>query len=200
MTSTFDVEIARFRTPDHEVEELFVRRWSPRAMTGEAIGSEDLMRLLEAARWAPSANNEQPWRFLYGRRDTPSWQTFFDLLVEGNQVWCANAAVLFVVVTKKTFARNGKPNRVCVYDAGSAWQSLALQGASMGLVVHGMAGFDYERARQDLHVPEDFEVCAMAAVGKPGEAESLPERLREMEKPSGRKAVGEIAMEGGFSG
>jgi nitroreductase len=198
MPHVLDVDLSRFRTPDHEIEDLFVRRWSPRAMSGESIEHEQVMRLLEAARWAPSSYNEQPWRFLYAKRDTPHWQTFFDLLVEGNKAWCKGAAVLFVIVTKKTFTRNGKDNPVCVFDAGSAWQTLALQGAAMGLVVHGMAGFDAEKAKRELDVPDDFHVCAMVAVGKPGQADDLPENLREIEKPSNRKPVAEISMEGGF--
>lgn len=198
MLNTLDVDMTLFRTPYHEIENLFLRRWSPRAMTGEKIENEELMRLLEAARWAPSSYNEQPWRLLYARRDTAHWQKFFDLLVEGNQAWCKEAAVLFVIVTKKTFTKNGKDNPVCVFDAGAAWENLALQGATMNLVVHGMAGFDRDKARRDLGVPDDFEVCAMVAVGKPGYAKDLPENLREMEKPSNRKPVTDISMEGGF--
>ncbi len=187
-----------FRTADHPIEELFLRRWSPRAMSGEALADGELLTLFEAARWAPSTYNEQEWRFLYARRDTPQWQTHFDLLVEANQAWCKNAAMLVVVLAHKVFARNGKPNPVHKFDAGSAFENLALQGAAMGLVVHGMQGFGFDQARQALGVPDDYAVCAMFAVGRPGDEAKLPQQLREREEPSGRKPVEEIVCEGAF--
>ena len=202
MRHVFDIDLSNFRTAHHDIEPLFVRRWSPRAMTGEAIELSEMSRLLEAARWAPSSYNEQPWRFLYAHRDTEHWKTFFDLLVPGNQAWCEGAGALLVIVSKKTFSRNGKPNPVSVFDAGAAWENLALQGASMDLVIHGMAGFDQDAARRELAIPDDFAICAMVAIGRPGHPDHhLPEDLREMDKnPSGRKPVGEIAFEGGWAG
>ena len=169
-------------------------------MSGEDIGREDLMRLFEAARWAPSSNNNQPWRFLYAHRDTDAWAVFFDLLVEANRTWAKRAAALIVVVSKKTFDHNGKPSITHSYDTGAAWQSAALQGSRMGLVVHGMQGFNYDKARAVLNVPDEFQVEAMIAVGKPGMKEDLPPALQEREFPSGRKNVSEIAFEGGFRG
>src|SRR2546428_3615641 len=134
------------RKPDHPIDLLFIRRWSPRAMSGEPLSEKEFLTLFEAARWAPSTYNEQEWRFLYARRDTPHWFTFFDLLVEGNQAWCKNAAVLVVVLAHKVFAKNGKPNPVHLFDCGSAWENVALQATAMGLVAHGMQGFDFEKA------------------------------------------------------
>src|SRR3954469_2502974 len=113
------------RKADHPIEPIFVRRWSPRAMTGEPITDQELLTLFEAARWAPSTYNEQEWRFLYARRDTTQWPLFFDLLMEGNQGWCQRAAVLVVVLARKTFTRNDHPNPVHLFDAGSAWENLA---------------------------------------------------------------------------
>ena len=188
-----------FRTPDHPVEPLFFRRWSPRAMSGEALSQEELLTVFEAARWAPSTYNEQEWRFLYARRDTPQWPAFFDLLMEANQAWCKNAAVLVVALAHKVFAKNGKPNPVHLFDCGSAWQNLALQATAMGLVSHGMAGFDFEKARTSLGVPDDYAVAAMFALGRPGDPDALPEQMREMEKPSGRRPVGESICEGRFA-
>jgi nitroreductase len=187
------------RKPDHAIESIFFRRWSPRAMTGEPISDEEMMSLFEAARWAPSTYNEQEWRFLYARRDTPQWQAFFDLLAEGNQAWCERAALLSVIVAHKVFQRNGKPNPVHVFDSGAAFENLALQGSSMGLVVHGMQGFDFEKARTALAVPQDFAVVAMFAVGRPGDPEQLPPDYRRIEVPSGRKRVREIICEGRFA-
>ncbi|MGH7354237.1 MAG: nitroreductase family protein [Candidatus Rokuibacteriota bacterium] len=188
------------RKPEHPVEPLFVRRWSPRAMSGEPIPVAELMRLFEAARWAPSSYNGQPWRFLWARRDTPHWPKFFGLLGESNQRWAHRAAALIVVVSRTLFEHNGQPARTHTFDAGAAWENLALQGSAMGLVVHGMQGFDYERARTELRVPAEFDVEAMIAVGRPGRVEDLPELLHAREKPSPRKPVAEIALEGGFPG
>lgn len=189
----------RHRTADHPVLDLFLRRWSPRAMTGEPLSDDELMTLFEAARWAPSTNNEQEWRFLYARNGSPQWPAFFDLLMPGNQVWCEKAAVLLVVLSKKTFTRNGKPNPVNSFDAGAAFENLALQAAHMGIVCHGMAGFDNAKARADLRVPDDFEVEAMVALGRPGDPDTLPPELQARETPSGRKPVREFTCEGAFA-
>jgi nitroreductase len=187
------------RHADHPIEPLILSRWSPRAMSGAPITMEEVNTLFEAARWAPSTYNEQEWRFLYGRRDTPEWPLFHGLLVEFNQIWCAKAAMLVVVLAHKVFERNGKPNPVHLFDAGSAFMSLALQGNAMGLVVHGMAGFDFERAAKDLKVPDEYAVVAMFAVGRKGKLEDLPEPMREGEVPTGRKKVAEISREGIFA-
>src|SRR5258708_15362970 len=119
-------------------------------MTGEPIRETEMMSLFEAARWAPSTYNEQEWRFLYARRDTPQWAVFFDLLAEGNQAWCRRAALLSVIVAHKVFERNDKPNPVHIFDSGLAYENLALQGSALGLVVHAMQGFDFEKARTTL--------------------------------------------------
>jgi nitroreductase len=188
-----------FRKADHPIESLFVRRWSPRAMSGQPIRDEEMLTLFEAARWAPSTYNEQEWRFLYARRETPQWPVFFGLLMEANQQWCSRAALLAVVVAHKVFERNGKPNPVHVFDSGLAFENLALQGTAMGLVVHGMQGFDFEKARTALLVPDDYAVCAMFAAGRPGDPDQLDPEAREREKPSPRKAVREIICEGKFA-
>jgi nitroreductase len=187
------------RSADHEIESLFVRRWSPRAMSGDSLETEEIMRLFEAARWAPSTYNEQEWRFLYARRrDGGHWDRFFRLLADGNQAWCGQAALLGCVLSHEVFEKNGKPNPVHVFDSGLAYMSLALQGSEMGLVVHGMQGFDADSARDVLAVPDDYSVNAMFAVGRPGDPDALPESHRKLEKPSGRKPVEQIACEGPF--
>jgi len=186
------------RKADHPIEHIFLKRWSPRALSGEPISQADLNRLLEAARWAPSTYNEQEWRYLYARRDTPAWKIHFDLLMEANQQWCKDAGALLVIISKKTFTRNGKPNPVHTFDAGLSCMNLMLQATAMGLVAHGMAGFDRDKARRDLNVPDDFQVEAMVAIGRPGDPDKLPEHFREMEKPSDRKKISEFAREGAF--
>jgi nitroreductase len=187
------------RTADHPIEPFILERWSPRAMTGEPLSEGEILTLFEAARWAPSTYNEQEWRFLYARRDTPQWPLLFDLLIEFNQSWCKNAALLCVVVAHKVFERNGKPNPVHLYDAGAAWENLALQGTAMGLVVHGMSGFDFDKARTALKVPDDYAVGAMFAAGRPAPVDVLPEPMREREMPSDRKPLSEIICEGEFA-
>jgi nitroreductase len=184
------------RTPDHPVDPLFVDRWSPRAMSGEPISTDELFVLFEAARWAPSSGNLQPWRMLYAHRDTPDWPVFFGLLNEGNRTWCRNAAVLVVVASQQTNSRTGAPLKTHSYDTGAAWQSIALQGSRSGLVVHGMAGFDYDRARQDLHIPESWRVEAMIAMGRPGRVEDLSEALQARETPSQRHPVTSFVYQG----
>jgi nitroreductase len=187
-----------FRKADHPIDSLFLDRWSPRAMSGEAITEEELFTLFEAARWAPSSFNNQPWRILYARRDTPHWPLFFDLLVEFNQSWAKNAAALAVFVSKTTFDHNGEPAATHSFDTGAAWGNLALQGALKGLVIHGMQGFDYDKARAALDIPEGFKVEAMAVIGKPGRAEDLPEKLQQRETPSDRRKLNETVFEGPY--
>src|SRR5437764_6160567 len=177
------------RKADFPIEPLLIDRWSPRAMSGEEISREELMQLFEAARWAPSSFNAQQSRGLYGRRGTEHWTTFFDLLVEANKSWAKNAAVLVLFISRKTFEYNQKPSRTHSYDTGAAWENFALQGFRQNLVVHGMEGFDYERARKDLRIPEEFQVEAMAALGRLGSKETLPEKLQERESPNDRRKV-----------
>jgi hypothetical protein len=186
------------RVPDHPISPLFLDRWSPRAMSGEPIEEASLMRLFEAARWAPSPANVQPWRMLYARRATPSWPAFFDLLVESNQVWCRNAAALVLFLSSAINPRTGKPAVTHSFVTGAAWENFALQGVIDGLVVHGMQGFDYERARITLGVPDDYRVEAMGAVGYPGPIENLPETLRARETPNSRRPLSELVFEGRF--
>jgi nitroreductase len=187
------------RKADHPIEPLFLKRWSPRSFSDQPLTDGELMTLFEAARWAPSTYNEQEWRFLYARRGTPQWQTHFNLLVESNQAWCKDAAVLVVVISHQVFERNGKPNPVHTFDTGAAFENLALQGAAMGIIVHGMAGFDAKKAQTDLKVPSDYRVEAMIAIGHPGDPDKLPPDIREREKPSGRKKVAEFIREGAFA-
>jgi len=186
------------RQADHPVDPLFIDRWSPRAMSGEEITVEELMVLFEAARWAPSSYNNQPWRILYARRNSEQWPLFFDLLVDTNKAWCRNAAALLVLVSKTTFDHNGKPSRTHTYDTGAAWENLALQGFLKGYVVHGMQGFDYERARTDLNIPDGFQVEAMAAVGRPGTVDDLPVELQQRESPNDRRKLEQTVCEGPF--
>jgi nitroreductase len=188
----------QIRKIEKNINPLFVNRWSPRAMSGEEISHDDLMGLFEAARWAPSSYNNQPWRFIFAKRNTDHWQTFISFLAEGNKIWAQNAAVLVVVISRKNFEFNEKPAITHQFDAGAAWENLALEATSRGLVTHGMQGFDYNQARKELDVPENFDVMAMIAIGKLGKKENLPLDLKEREYPSDRKPLEEIVMEAKF--
>ncbi|WP_207484306.1 nitroreductase family protein [Arenibaculum pallidiluteum] len=192
------------RRADHPVDPIFLERWSPRAFTGEEIPRGELDTIFEAARWAPSAYNAQPWRFLYARRNTEAFATFLDLLIEYNQRWAKNAAVLIVAVSAKTFVRPGRGEVVSVrthsFDTGAAWANLALQATRLGWHAHGMSGFDAERARSVLNVPDDHHVDAAIAIGRHGDKSILPESYHAGEAPSGRRPIGETFFEGGFPG
>src|SRR6266436_18469 len=189
---------SEIRKADFPIEPLLLDRWSSRAMSGEEISRDELMRLFEAARWAPSSFNvQQCWAF-NARPPTENWQTFFDLLAEGNKTWAKNAAVLVVFVSRKMFDHNDETSITHSYDTGAAWENFALQGFHQNLVVHGMEGFDYDRARKELRIPDEFQVEAMAAVGKPGPKELLPEKLRARESPNDRRKLSESVFEGPF--
>ena len=186
------------RVPEYPILPLFLDRWSPRAMSGEPIELAELMRLFEAARWAPSSANSQPWRMLFARRDTPHWPLFFDLLTDSNKIWCVRAAALVLFISKTVHEKTGKPSITNSYVTGASWENFALQGVISGLVVHGMQGFDYARAREVLRIPDDFRVEAMGAVGRPGRTEDLPEHLRDRDVPNGRRPLVEIVCEGPY--
>jgi len=186
------------RKPDHSIQPLILNRWSPRAMSGESLTDEELMPLFEAARWAPSSYNAQPWRFVYAKRETAQWSGLFELLVEGNQQWAQHAAVLLLIVSHKNFEHNQKPSITHSFDTGAAWANLALEGSARNLAVHGMQGFDYKRAKEVCGIPDDYQVEAMVAIGKHGNPEELAPVLKKMEKPSNRKHISEFISEGTF--
>ncbi|MFU1783624.1 nitroreductase family protein [Haloarcula japonica] len=194
-----DDEIAEYRDPVHNVDPLFVNRWSPRAMTGASLADDDLHSLFEAARWAPSAFNNQHWRFVYATREDDEWDAFLGLLNEANRSWARDAGALIAVFSKVTLDHNGEPAATRSFDTGAAWQNLALEGARRDLAVHPMAGFDWDRIHDTLGVPEDeFDAEAMVAVGERADPETLPDDLKEREEPSGRKPLDEIVFNGRF--
>ena len=186
------------RQAAHPIDRLFLDRWSPRAMTGEPLDEQELLVLFEAAHWAPSSGNSQPWRFLYARRDTEHWPLFFDLLAEGNRTWCHQASALIVFISRTTHDQSGRALVTHSSDSGAASMGFAYQGWLRGLVVHGMAGFDYARARTTLHVPDDMTVEAMAAVGRPGRKEDLPPQHLQREFPSQRRPSAELVFVGPY--
>lgn len=192
-------EVASRRRSDYDILPLMLNRWSPRSMTGEALSDDELFPLFEAARWAPSSYNAQLWRFILARRQDPAeFEALLALTDAANRAWAKDAAALVVVVSRRLFETTGKPAVTHGFDAGAAWENLALEAARRGLVAHGMQGFDYARAARDLGVPAEFDVLAMIAIGRRGPPEKLPERAQAQEHPSTRRPLSEILFEGRY--
>jgi nitroreductase len=190
------------RQPGRPVAQLFLERWSPRAFDGSEMPEEDLLTMFEAARWAPSAFNSQPWRFLYAKRGDENWERFLSLLIPWNRGWAHSASVLIYILsdTLPFVAKTGEPatSHSHSFDSGAAWMALALQATRLGYHAHGMSGVEFERARDELGVPERYRIEAAAVVGRVGDPATLDDKLRAREAPSGRKAVEDFAFAGNF--
>ncbi len=180
------------------VHDLFRDRWSPRAFANRIVSNEDLKAILEAARWAASSYNEQPWRFVVARKsDGPLYEKVLNVLLPFNQAWAKSAPVLIITAAKQTFTHNGTPNLHAMHDAGAALAYIALQATALGLRAHAMAGFDRERARTELGIPEGYEPAAAVAIGYLGSPDDLPAPYRERElAPRTRKPLSELAFNG----
>lgn len=182
----------RTPTPDG-VDPVFLERYSPSSFSEEPVSEAELEAVFEAARWAPSSYNEQPWRFVYAT-EPEDRDRFLSAILEGNRTWAKHAPVLMFVLTKQRFAMNGKTNPHAWFDAGSAWMSLTLQATTLGLATHAMAGIHPETTREVLNVPEGFDVVCALALGHPsGEDDTGEERADRLPRT-------EIAHEGGFGG
>lgn len=190
------------RKAEHDINPLFIERWSPRAFTDEAISREQLLALFEAARWAPSAYNAQPWRFIYTLKGSPEWDGFLDLLIEFNRRWATQASALVILISSTTFLPPGKdsiaPHPTHAFDAGAAWASLALQAQHAGWSSHAVGGFDKEKTRERLGIPADYAIQAAIIIGRRGDPASLPDGLREREVPSQREPLQRLVAEGRF--
>jgi nitroreductase len=192
------------RASTRAVDSLFLERWSPRAFDSSTIPQADLDTIFDAARWAPSAFNYQPWRFLYAHRDDADWQRFLELLLPFNQGWVKNAGAIVFVLSDTLMAAPGsddfKPSHSHSFDAGAAWALLALQATRLGYHTHGMTGVDFDKARAELAVPERFRIEAAVAIGRQGDKAILPEALQAREEPSDRKPIESFAHQGNFAG
>jgi len=191
------------RQPDHPIDPLFLERWSPRAFDGSDIPDEDLLAMFEAARWAPSAFNSQPWRLVYAKRRDADWERFLSLLIPWNQSWAHTASVLVYILSDTlpmTDRKTGEPapSATHSFDAGAAWVSLALQATRMGYHAHGMSGIQYELAREELRIPDRYALNAACVIGRIGDPGQLDEKLRAREQPSDRKPQSDFVFRGGF--
>lgn len=190
------------RQADHPIDARFLERWSPRSFTGEPLDRATLMSFLEAARWAPSAFNAQPWRFVYGLRDTPAWTPIFEALSASNQGWVKTASAVVAVLSRTRWIAPGKteaqPITTHAFDAGAAWGSLALQASIAGWHAHAMAGFDAAVLRRLLSIPDEVAVHAIVAIGRRADPAQLSESQRAREFPSSRHPLSTMVAEGRF--
>ena len=179
-----------------ELDSMFIERWSPRAFLPDPIASEDIKTIFEAAHWSPSCFNEQPWRFVYASQPE-DLQEFRSVLVESNLIWASKAPLLVLAFSKKSFTQNDKPNRWADFDTGAAWMALTLQANKLGFHTHGMGGFDPEKAFAVTGMDsEEFNAICAIAIGKRGDANTLPDNLKAGEAPNDRMPLDEIIFEG----
>jgi nitroreductase len=192
------------RKADHPVSDVFVERWSPRAFASDTISDTELRSVLEAARWAPSAYNAQPWRFIYALRGDAAWSSILGALMPFNQSWAQNAAAIIVIASDTKMTPPGKTERVDngthAFDVGAAWGYLALQAHMNGWATHAMAGFDKEAMAKAVSLPAEMTLHAVVALGKQGDVASLPEALQAREVPSPRRPLSETVVHGSFKG
>ncbi len=182
--------------PADGVLPIFHQRWSARAFADRDVAKEDLQRVFEAARWAPSSSNEQPWRYVVGTRGTETHRKVSESLAPSNRVWAQKAPVLMIAVAKTRFSQRDAPNLYAIHDMGAASAYLVLEAAALGLTTHQMAGFDREKARSLLEIPGEYDFGSAIALGYQGEPETLPndELIKREIQPRERKGLGEFVF------
>jgi nitroreductase len=194
-TTVEAIEALKHADPIPGLDETILRRWSPRAFSDRPISASDMKKIFEAASWAASSYNEQPWRFLVGRKGDLTYSKIFESLAAFNQAWAKNAPILMLSVGKKTFTQNGNPNHYALHDTGAATANLALQATALGLHTHSMGGFDRDRIRAAFQVPEDYEIGAVTAIGYLGNVNILPDSLKAAEtSPRTRRPLVEFVF------
>ncbi|MBE0471108.1 MAG: nitroreductase family protein [Methyloprofundus sp.] len=191
------------RATEHQINPLFVNRWSPRNFSGENIDDATLLQFFEAARWAPSSYNSQPWRFIYAKNNSEQWATFLNLLSNFNQSWAKTASALVIILAKTSFIPPGKTEAIHTgshaFDAGAAWGNLALQATYDGWFAHAIGGYDKTKAREVLAIPEDYQLEAAVAIGKQKAIASLPEDSQATEQASSRLPLAQLVAENTFN-
>jgi nitroreductase len=190
--------VSRKAVTDHPVHDLLAKRWSPYAFADRSVAERDLRSLFEAARWAPSSYNEQPWSYIVATKEQPEdYRNLLSCLVEANQEWAKAAPVLALGIATLRFARNGKPNKAAIHDLGLAAGGLLVEATARGLVVHQMIGIEPERARELFGIPEGSEAVTGLAIGYAGNPAALPEKLRERDlAPRRRKPLNAFVFGG----
>lgn len=192
---------AQARQPEHPIDTLFVSRWSSRAFTGEEIPDDVLLTSFEAARWAPSGGNAQPWRFIYAKKDSPHWPTLHGLLNARNQLWAEHASALVLVLSRKI--REGKegpqPLNSHSFDTGAAWSNFAHQASLLGWTTRAIGGFNQAETRRTLEIPDDYALEVFIAIGKAGDGSKLPDDLRASDRPTDRVPLTQIVAQGRFA-
>ncbi len=185
----------------YPIHELLKKRWSPRAFSKQSVEPEKILSLLEAARWAPSCFNEQPWSFMIATKDNPDeFERLLSCLADKNRMWAQHAPLLMLSLADLCFSHNGKPNRHALHDVGLAVENLVVQGTALGLSAHQMAGFQVDKAREVYRIPESHEPVTAIAIGYPGDPNNLPEAFREAEKAArSRKALSDFVYTGSWS-
>jgi nitroreductase len=196
--SAYSFSMEKPAPTDYPIEELIQRRWSPRAFSDRGVEPEKLRSLFEAARWAPSSFNEQPWAYIIATKDkADEYAQMLSCLMEKNQQWARLAPVLGVSIAKLNFDKTGKPNRHAFHDVGLATGTMLVQATALGLFVHQMAGFSVDKVRETYLLPEGFEPVAAIAIGYAADTQVLPEAFREQEVgPRKRKRICEFVFEG----
>lgn len=189
-------EVAGHRKAEFPIHPMFLNRWSPRAFSTKTVEPELIWRVLEAAGWAPSGGNLQPWRYIIARSEEDK-KKFKSFINDGNWAWCQYAPVL-ILLTAQTVRGEGKSNRTAMLDAGASWAYLALEAMHQGLIAHAMGGFQPDKAKEILRIPDDYEPCIVIALGYQGDKEHLQEKDRVREIPSQRKSIQETVFEGAF--
>ncbi|SFE21002.1 Nitroreductase [Lentibacillus persicus] len=183
-------DIKQFRHTERDIDPIFLNRWSPRSFLEKEVDDDVLMNIFEAARWAPSAMNIQPWRFIIARTKEDK-EKFHSFIMDGNRIWCEKAPVLALIISDKE-------DNAHAFDAGASWGYLSLQAAKLGVATHAMGGFYKDKAREVLNIPDEFDIQALVAIGYQGDKESLDEKLQEREQPSDRRPLTESLFEGTF--
>jgi len=180
---------------DHPVSEIIARRWSARAFSTRPVEFSKLLSILEAARWAPSSRNEQPWRYIVFTSDNPEMLKKAQSVLKEINDYAKRAPILICAITKKSYSENGNPNRLHFHDLGAANENMFLEAFNQGLIMHEMGGFDVQKAREIFNVPEDYEVGIMIAIGYQDTYHVLPDRLRHKAfTPRVRKPLCEIVF------
>jgi nitroreductase len=190
------IQLDKRADTDSAVHDLIRTRWSPRAFSSRDVSDADLRAILEAGRWAASSYNEQPWRFFVARKSDPAgFNRLLQTLVPANQAWASSAPVLIIMAAKRTFSHNGSANYYALHDAGQALAHVMLQATALGLHAHAMAGFDRDKARKEIGIPDDYDLGAAVALGYLGNPDQLSEQMRKAELAKRqRKSLAEIAF------